>query len=578
MLDKVWKRQEFRFLLVGVLNTIVGYGIYAILVFFHIHYLIANTLSTVLGVLHSYVWNRYFTFQSKAKKGKEFLKFASVYVISYLIGTCTLYLFHQYLHIGTYVAGLINLVITTCVSYFGHKYFSFYSSHSDGEKPYRYEWGILTIITVFLFVSFIFGDILVTTNASIVFDKLLFTGHPFQLYEATYHTFSGILAGTNITYDIPFYIFFGIWNLPLAIITLITNFPWYQYTISLLYAKGFLVFLSFCAVFVMNKILTLFHLNDKDKKMYAFLFLSSSITFMVLYMFAGYDILPIVFILLGVYYYLKDDWKKFIFFFAVATSIKLFALFLFIPLLLLKEKNIWKIGFYTLCSMSLLLFSKLLYYHAPMYLESMGSFENSMLQKLNISTIQGPFGPVSIFVLLYALVCIWCYQKKEKDQKMLNLYTMYLGLVVYGSFVTFCQIHPQWLILVVPYLIFFLVYHKGARNLNILLETAFSGLAILLLYAIYDYVFSPGLMNQMLIHILFPRDIVLAPLPLIHYVMTYQGFVSALIFATFFYFLYINYPKNIENEKNEPWSHSLLLLRMCVILPFALLIVYTYFR
>ncbi len=125
MLKKLLEHQEIRFLLVGCLNTIVGYGIYALLIYFHMNYLIANTISTIIGVIHSYLWNRFFTFKSKEKAFMEILKFASVYFVSYLIGSCTLFLFKSVLNVSPYIAGFINLFITTIISFFGHKYFSF---------------------------------------------------------------------------------------------------------------------------------------------------------------------------------------------------------------------------------------------------------------------------------------------------------------------------------------------------------------------------------------------------------------------------------------------------------------------
>ena len=117
--------QGIRFLFVGGLNTLVGYGLYALFLYFHINYLLANTLSTILGVIHSYVWNRFFTFKSKEKALTEIVKFVSVYIVSYLLGSLTLFLFVSWLHLDQYIAGLCNLVCTTLISWFGHKYFSF---------------------------------------------------------------------------------------------------------------------------------------------------------------------------------------------------------------------------------------------------------------------------------------------------------------------------------------------------------------------------------------------------------------------------------------------------------------------
>ena len=125
ILNKIFSYQEFRFIFVGGLNTIVGYGLYALLLFFGVHYLIANTVSTIIGILHSFIWNRFFTFKSKEKALNELVKFASVYLASFIIGTFTLFTFKQILNINVYIAGLINLVITTFISYFGHKYISF---------------------------------------------------------------------------------------------------------------------------------------------------------------------------------------------------------------------------------------------------------------------------------------------------------------------------------------------------------------------------------------------------------------------------------------------------------------------
>jgi len=125
VLKKLFSYQEIRFLFVGGLNTVVGYGTYILFVFLGINYLISNTMSTIIGVAHSYLWNRFFTFKSKEKALQEILKFISVYLLSYFIGLGVLYLVVQKFGINEYIAGLINLVITTFISFFGHKYFSF---------------------------------------------------------------------------------------------------------------------------------------------------------------------------------------------------------------------------------------------------------------------------------------------------------------------------------------------------------------------------------------------------------------------------------------------------------------------
>ena len=122
---KVLNSQQIRFLFVGGLNTIVGYGTYAILIYFNINFYIANAISTIIGVFHSYLWNRYFTFKSKDKALNEIIRFISVYIVSFLLSNIILYIFVSKFGINKYLGGLINLAITTLISWFGHKYFSF---------------------------------------------------------------------------------------------------------------------------------------------------------------------------------------------------------------------------------------------------------------------------------------------------------------------------------------------------------------------------------------------------------------------------------------------------------------------
>lgn len=62
----------------------------------------------------------------------------------------------------------------------------------------------------------------------------------------------------------------------------------------------------------------------------------------------------------GLYFYLKDEKKKFITFFAIAVVCRMFALWVYIPLVLLKEKRIRKILLYGVGLISLVIIPKLL--------------------------------------------------------------------------------------------------------------------------------------------------------------------------------------------------------------------------
>lgn len=128
ILERMLKDQRIRFIIVGAINTIVGYGTFAIMVFVNAHYLVANVCSTVVGVICSYVLNKYFTFHSRGKSIMEICRFISVYLFSFSVGNLVLLAAVEWMKLSPYLAGGINLVITTIISWFGHKYFSFKNS------------------------------------------------------------------------------------------------------------------------------------------------------------------------------------------------------------------------------------------------------------------------------------------------------------------------------------------------------------------------------------------------------------------------------------------------------------------
>ena len=125
MIKRVLSDKRFRFLLVGGINTAVGYGSFALFIWLGLHYFAAMTLSTILGVINSYFWNKYYTFRSRRRSGWELVRFLSVYLVSYGLNLGALKLMVDIWSINTYAAGAIALGITTLISYLGHNFFSF---------------------------------------------------------------------------------------------------------------------------------------------------------------------------------------------------------------------------------------------------------------------------------------------------------------------------------------------------------------------------------------------------------------------------------------------------------------------
>lgn len=79
-----------RFLFVGVLNTMFGYGLFVLFIWFGMHYSIALFCANFLGILFNYKTTGYIVFETRSNR--LLLHFFLVYGIVYLFNLCELYL------------------------------------------------------------------------------------------------------------------------------------------------------------------------------------------------------------------------------------------------------------------------------------------------------------------------------------------------------------------------------------------------------------------------------------------------------------------------------------------------------
>lgn len=79
-----------RFLFVGVINTIFGYGVFLLFIWFGMHYSIALLFANILGILFNYKTTGYIVFQNKSNR--LLVKFFMVYGVVYLFNLLELYL------------------------------------------------------------------------------------------------------------------------------------------------------------------------------------------------------------------------------------------------------------------------------------------------------------------------------------------------------------------------------------------------------------------------------------------------------------------------------------------------------
>ena len=86
MLKKIFSLEQSRFVLVGVMNTIIGTTVMFVAYnFLGLGYWISSALNYIVGSIFSYFANKYFTFKSENKSGKEIVRFVLNIVLCYFI-------------------------------------------------------------------------------------------------------------------------------------------------------------------------------------------------------------------------------------------------------------------------------------------------------------------------------------------------------------------------------------------------------------------------------------------------------------------------------------------------------------
>lgn len=111
-----------RFLLVGGLNTVFGYGVFVTCLWLGMHYALAGAISTVMGVLFNFKSTGNLVFRSKGNH--RLPRFIAVYAIIYLINVLALGVMLQF-GIPEWLGGLILLLPSAILSYVLNRHFVF---------------------------------------------------------------------------------------------------------------------------------------------------------------------------------------------------------------------------------------------------------------------------------------------------------------------------------------------------------------------------------------------------------------------------------------------------------------------
>lgn len=137
MIEKIRKMlslEQTRFIIVGVMNTIIGATAMLIAYnIFHLGYWISSAMDYIIGSIFSYFANKYFTFKSEKKSMSEIIRFVInivvCYFISYSVAKPVMEIVLKDMNLSISILEQLSMFfgmgIFMVLNYFGQKFFVF---------------------------------------------------------------------------------------------------------------------------------------------------------------------------------------------------------------------------------------------------------------------------------------------------------------------------------------------------------------------------------------------------------------------------------------------------------------------
>lgn len=136
---RIYNKDSFRFIVVGVLNTVIGTTVMFAAYHCGLGYWISTALNYIVGSVFSYFANKYFTFRSTKKEKAELWRFIINIVVCYFVayGIAKPVIIHMTSamdmkkELVEQISMLLGMCFFVIINYCGQKYFVFKVRNSE---------------------------------------------------------------------------------------------------------------------------------------------------------------------------------------------------------------------------------------------------------------------------------------------------------------------------------------------------------------------------------------------------------------------------------------------------------------
>ena len=318
------------------------------------------------------------------------------------------------------------------------------------------------VTLLILFLSFQHPDLIHTAVSSYAFNL----GHFSDFYE--YNKF--YLSGND--YLPLIYMIFSIWNIPLSYFNLAVTpendfFSWYSLILpssilEIAWWKFLIVLIYSFSVILIYKIANLMSRNNELSLFVARIFATSPLVIFSVFIFGSYDIFCVFFTLLGIFYLMKENSKLFLFFSSVAASFKYFSILIALPLLLSKEKNIKKALLSIFCIFLICFFQFFIFFDSEVFKAEIFTL---LFNKIEVH--QGSFkGSLKLLAgFFYVFYLFSLFTKKKFHRDVFFKFIIFTPIFLYAVMFLLVVWHPQWIVIICPFMALSYIYIKNRRSL-----------------------------------------------------------------------------------------------------------------
>ena len=113
------------FVLVGLLNTLIGYSIIIMFIFLKFDNYTSNFLGYIFGMIVSFFLHKNLTFQIKLFRYYQFSKYLFVFFVSYLLNLFILHILLSIIILNQYLSQLISIFCYSIFLFLNMKLFVF---------------------------------------------------------------------------------------------------------------------------------------------------------------------------------------------------------------------------------------------------------------------------------------------------------------------------------------------------------------------------------------------------------------------------------------------------------------------